>query len=244
MIRVHNLSKSYPQGFILRADDFTLQAGEIVGVLGANGSGKTTLFDLLTANSDASDGEIWWDQERLTPEKYLLKRQIGYLPQNILLPKWVTGQEVLTYAALLHQIPQPREHVQRAMEFWDCVSYRKRPLAACSFGMQKRIGLALATLHDPTFLILDEPFSGLDLFHIHALEQAIQARQKAAKTTLLSTHVLPYVVQACARVFILDEGRVSEFSNWAEKASHEKTASIEQHFFQRRTSPWHQQSVK
>lgn len=119
------------------------------------------------------------------------------------------------------------------MEFWDCASYRSKTLASCSFGMQKRVGLALATLHDPPCLILDEPFSGLDIFHIHALEEALGKRKDEGKTTVLSTHILPYVVRSCARVFILDEGNVKEFNSWAQKSTDEKTASIEQHFFQR-----------
>lgn len=242
MIRTYNLKKTFIHGFSLQAQDFELASGEIVAFLGANGSGKSTLFDLLTANSDASDGEIWWQKERLTPEKFLLKRQIGYLPQNMALPKWVTGLEVLKYAALLHALP--KEAIEHALEYWDCGSYCRKPLAACSFGMQKRIGLALATLHDPPFLILDEPFSGLDLLHIHALEEAIRARKMAAKTTVLSTHMLPYVVQSCERVFILENGQVSELSKWAEKTGSEKLTSIEEHFFQKGSSTWHQRSVK
>ncbi len=244
LIRVHQLKKSYGEGFSLQANDFHLRPGEIVAFLGANGAGKTTLFDLLTANSDPTEGEIWWDNERLIPENFLLKRQIGYLPQTMPLPKWVTGQELLHYSALLHELSNPKECVQHAMEFWDCHSYRNRPLAACSFGMQKRIGLALATLHKPPFLILDEPFSGLDIFHIHALEHAIQERRSLGQTTVLSTHILPYVVESCERVFILSAGQVLEIANWTTKADDEKKQTIEQYFFQRGKPPWHQQSVK
>lgn len=147
------------------------------------------------------------------------------------LPKWVTGQELLNYAALLHELDRPRERVRDAMQFWDCASYKSKPLATCSFGMQKRIGLALATLHNPPCLVLDEPFSGLDLFHIHSLEEALSKRKEEGKTTVLSTHILPYVVRSCARVFILDEGRVHELKDWYKQSNEEKASGIEQHFF-------------
>ena len=71
--------------------------------------------------------------------------------------------------------------------------------------MQKRVGLALATLHDPVCLVLDEPFSGLDIFHTRALEQEILKRQQHGKTTIISTHVTPYVAKLCQRVFLVDD---------------------------------------
>ncbi len=233
MLRVKQLKKQYKQGFVLQAQDFSIGKGELVAFLGANGSGKSTLFELLTGNSDASSGEIYLLDERMSPEMYLLKRKIGYLPQNIPLPKWVTGEELLVYSALLHNLEHARDKVQNSMQFWDCAEYSKKPLASCSFGMQKRIGLALATLHNPPCLILDEPFSGLDLYHIHALEEALRKRKQEGKTTLLSTHILPYVVGSCERVFILEGGQLNEIKTWSQQNADEKTAGIEQHFFQR-----------
>lgn len=230
-LRVQNLAKEFPQGFKLKVADFTIAPGEIIAFLGANGAGKSTLFDLLTGHSDASEGNISLGEEKLIPENFILKRRIGYLPQTMHLPKWVTAQEILTYATLLYHIPKVREHVQAALDYWDCASYQSKPIAACSYGMQKRIGLALATLHDPQYLILDEPFSGLDLFHIKNLENAIQKRRKDNKTTLLSTHILPYVVRSCERVFIISKGQVLEIADWRSLSADERTVQLEQHFF-------------
>ena len=147
------------------------------------------------------------------------------------LPKWVSPQELLSYAALLHGLNDVRKTVDSSLETWDCASFRLKPLAACSYGMQKRVGLALATIHKPALLILDEPFSGLDLYHIHTLEKALSERQKEGKTTVLSTHILPYVVSACNRVWILASGRLSELSDWTKMSSSDKMNSIERQFF-------------
>lgn len=230
-LRVQNLTKEFPQGFKLQVADFSILPGEVVAFLGANGSGKTTLFDLITGHSDASEGSISLGQAKLVPENFLLKRLVGYLPQTMHLPKWVTAQEILTYATLLYHLPKVREHVQAVMKYWDCASYQTKPIATCSFGMQKRIGLALATLHEPQYLVLDEPFSGLDLFHIKSLEDAIQKRKKENKTTLLSTHILPYVVRSCERVFIISKGQVLEITDWVTLPAEERTVKLEQHFF-------------
>lgn len=147
------------------------------------------------------------------------------------LPKWVTGEELLQYAARLYELPRTHESVREAMDFWDCASYRGKVLGACSYGMQKRVGLALATLNNPPCLILDEPFSGLDLYHIRTLEQCLESRKQSQQITLLSTHMLPYAIESCHRAFILKEGQVSELERWTSKTNQEKMRHIEEHFF-------------
>ncbi len=231
VLQTQGLKKLFAQGFTLTVEDFQMFPGEIVAFLGANGSGKTTLFELLTGNADASAGEVWVEEQRMRPENFMLKRRVGYLPQTMHLPKWVTGYEMLSYAALLYSMTGARERVREAMEFWDCASFQTKPLASCSFGMQKRIGLALATLQDPQCLILDEPFSGLDLYHIHSLEEAIRKRQAEGKLTILSTHWIPYVVNSCQRVCVLREGSVREVSDWLALTLDLRQRTIEQHFF-------------
>lgn len=231
LLQIKNLQKKYSQGFHLHAEDCTIGTDQLVAFLGANGSGKTTLFEILSGNSDVSQGSVHWKGQRMLPDHAELKRQFGYLPQNMHLPKWVTGQELLTYASLLYGIKAHKDVVMRSMEYWDCASYKDKPLASCSYGMQKRIGLALSTLHDPDCLILDEPFSGLDILHIHSLEEALRRRQAQGKLTILSTHIIPYVVQSCGRVFILEDGKVFEIKTWAQQSYEERTKGIEDHFF-------------
>ncbi|MBI2603649.1 MAG: ABC transporter ATP-binding protein [Deltaproteobacteria bacterium] len=231
LIEAEYLKKSFPPNFVFAGRDISIGYGETVAFLGANGSGKSTLFELLTGNMDASEGEVFFRGERLLPERFLLKRQIGYLPQIMHLPKWVTACEILSYASSLYGLSDRKQRVKESLAFWDCEEFQKRPLAVCSFGMQKRVGLALATLHDPICLVLDEPFSGLDLYHIHTLEQAIQRRHAEGKSTLLSTHILSFVVKLCRKVFLLDEGLLSPLIGWDSLSSEEKEKRIERHFF-------------
>lgn len=231
LLRTESLKKSFPPNFVLRGTDIQVAYGETVAFLGANGSGKSTLFELLTGNMDPTEGEIRFRDERLLPERFQMKREFGYLPQVMHLPKWVTACEILSYAASLYKLSNKVDKVKEALVFWDCEEFQKRPLATCSFGMQKRVGLALATLHDPLCLILDEPFSGLDLFHIHTLEQAIAKRQSEGKTTLLSTHMISFVVKLCQKVFLFDKGNLSLLNGWEAWTPEEKATRIEKHFF-------------
>ncbi len=117
------------------------------------------------------------------------------------------------------------------MQYWDCDYYASKPIATLSHGMQKRIGLAIASLHDPELLILDEPFSGLDLFHIKALEDEVKNRKKRNLTTIVSTHIAPYVARLCDDVFIVDSGQVSTLSGWQEADHLTRVDLIEAKFF-------------
>lgn len=232
MLRVENLSKEYSAGgFRLGPIDWQLASGETVCVFGKNGAGKSTLFQLLSGNLDASAGEILLNDKKLTPDKYELRRQMGYLPQNLEFPRWVSGRELLSYAASLYELPQPKERVEDTLRFWDSDAFAFKPLQALSHGMQKRIALGLACLHEPDFLILDEPFSGLDIFHIHALEETIQKRRTQGKTTIISTHELLYAAKLCDHAVALEAGQMRSLPAWSKQEVMERIQSVETFFF-------------
>jgi ABC-type multidrug transport system ATPase subunit len=226
-----NLTKSYPSGFTLGPLNLRVSKGETIGLVGKNGAGKTTTFQLLTGNSDPTSGEVRLLGHKMTPDSAELKRNVGYLPQDPTLPPWSTGREVLTYAAQLYGMNNPRAAVAAQEELWDCASYCDKPLATLSYGMQKRVGLALATLHRPPLLILDEPFSGLDLTHIKTLERAIAERADAGQCTILSTHVLSFCARLSHRVLVLSNGQLKLVEPWHELGTEAREASIETCFF-------------
>lgn len=225
-----NLQKHF-KDFKLGPINLQLNAGETVGLMGKNGAGKTTFYQLLSGNLDASEGDIYISDKRMLPEQYTLKRQIGYLPQHMQLPQWATAHELLTYTAQLHELANPDTRVQELSRWFDCDSFLHVPVAKCSHGMQKRIGLAIANIHTPSFLILDEPFSGLDLYHIHALQQTIQDRQSQGLTTLICTHIAPYAAKLCQRILLLDNGELSICNPWPDLNQLERIDWIDRFFF-------------
>lgn len=231
MLTVDQLTKSYDGGFTLGPVSLDFPAGEVAIVLGKNGAGKSTLFQLLTGNLDATDGAVRLGGERVTPDQPQVKRRIGYLPQNPVLPRWVTGHEILTYAARLYELKDPDVQVARAERGWDCDGFKNKPLATLSYGMQKRVGLALATLADPDLLILDEPHSGLDLFHVKALDDEILRRRAAGKTTVLSTHVAAFAAGVGDRVLKVEAGQAREVAGFREEGFLERIRLIEATFF-------------
>lgn len=234
ILETSDLAKDYGSDFKLGPISIQFNANESIAILGKNGAGKSTFFELITGNIDASKGSIHFLGDPLTPDSFLLKRKLGYLPQNVHLPKWVTAQEILAYACRLYDIVNAPELIEQLLAKWDISWFANRPLAACSHGMQKRVGLAMATIHNPSMLILDEPFSGLDIFHIRAVENTIKQRQTEQKLTLLCTHVAPYASQLCDRAIIVDNGQVEEIESWRAMPYSERLEEIEQHFFSTR----------
>lgn len=236
-MRIENLTKTYGSGFTLGPITCSFQAGKIIGILGKNGAGKSTFFELLTGNLDATSGTITLQDHRITPDRPDLKRLLGYLPQHPVLPKWVTGREILSYSALLHELPQAEALIKHSEVYWDCGNYGQKPISTLSYGMQKRVGLALATLHDPEVLILDEPHSGLDLFHVKALDDAIRARAQRGKTTIISTHVSSFAAAMCDHLFIIERGQLKPQDPWRDLNFMEKISAIDEAFFGKGTTP-------
>ena len=94
----------------------------------------------------------------------------------------------------------------------------------------KRISLAIALLHDPNYLILDEPFAGLDLYHVYCLEKKIQERKKKGQLTIISTHIAPYVAKLCQMVFILKAGHLTKIRGWEDASEKERVLTIRNQF--------------
>lgn len=216
-------------GFRLGPISLQLELGECLAVLGRNGSGKSTLFEAATGQSDIDEGTIRFRSSILTPDQFMLKRLMGYLPQNPRLPIWVTGMELLRYASQMHQLQDGEAKVEACLRLWDCLDFAYKPIGRCSYGMQKRLGLALATLHQPQLLILDEPFSGLDLYHIRTLEELIA--QRTDSMTILSTHTMEHAALLCHRAIALKDGRASAFDAWPQQSKDQRLQSIDHFFF-------------
>lgn len=231
VLTVERLSKEFPSEFVLGPLSFEVKPGETIAILGKNGAGKTTLFQLVTGNMDPTAGSIKVLGKKLTPDSYQLKRKVGYLPQKFPFAPWVSPYEVLRYGEALLGLGMSRNEMENQLLYWDCTDFASRPFSLCSHGMKKRVGLALATIHSPELLVLDEPFSGLDLYHIKALERLITQRKGEGKTTILSTHIAQYVAMLCERVLVLDNGQIETLTPWIDLSLVDRIQKIEEYFF-------------
>ena len=213
-VKVDGLKKEYKSGFSLSVGFYHCLASDITCVLGLNGAGKSTFFGILTGSIEADQGSVLFASRKMSIKNCELKRTIGYLPQESKLPDWVSAIDLLRYAASLYGLQDPEARVEYQLRYWDCLEYAKRSINLCSHGMQKRVGLALATIHNPDYLLLDEPFSGLDLLHTQALEELIKRRKEERKITILSTHIAPYAATLCEKAYIMKKGSLTNLDEW------------------------------
>ena len=212
MISVHNVSKSFGSVNALQNVTFEIKRGEVVGFLGPNGAGKTTMMRLITGFFPPSEGKILIDGKDLFKSKPVLRRKIGYLPENNPLYQDMTAQAFLSYVAQLKGISfwARKNVIQKVAGQCGVESILNRMVGKLSKGYQQRLGLAQALLGDPELLILDEPTNGLDPQQIIEIRSLIQKLGRE-RTIILSTHILPEVQVTCQRVLILNEGQVAAF---------------------------------
>ena len=210
MLRARGLTKRYGGFLALQNVSFDLHRGEIVGYLGPNGSGKSTTVNLVVGLLAPSAGSISLDGISLSADPVEYKRRIGYVPEEPYLYAHLTAAEYLTLVGRLRSIGEaPLEaRVSRLLQLFQLHDSRYRTMSGYSKGMRQRVLLAAALLHDPDLLVLDEPFSGLDVnagLPFRALLRLLAAR---GKMILFSTHRFDMVEKLCSRVVILSAGRL------------------------------------
>lgn len=209
MIEVQNLTRRF--GELTAVDDisFTIDDGEIVGLLGPNGAGKTTAIRMITGFLPPTSGRVRIGGHDLTEAGVKIRRNIGYLPENVALYPEMRVCEYLAYRARLEGMSRAATQTAIAGVLIDCLleEVSRQIIGTLSKGFRQRVGLATAILHEPDVLVLDEPTVGLDPKQIIAIRELIRQLGNQ-RTLLLSTHILPEVELLCDRVVIIDRGRV------------------------------------
>jgi len=209
MIQVEGLIRRY--GNFTAVDDvsFSINRGEVVGLLGHNGAGKTTIMRMMTGYLEPTAGRIRIDDLEIGRDTKAIQKRIGYLPENC--PVWpeMTAIDYLDYQAALHGIDPSLRGVAIASAIRRTALGDKatEPIQTLSRGYRQRVGVAQAILHRPDIIILDEPTNGLDPTQIRHMRDLI--RDLAARATVIvSTHILQEVQAVCERVLILRSGRL------------------------------------
>lgn len=211
MLEVRQLTKRYRGIVAVDGVSFTIRPGEILGYLGANGAGKSTTVKMLTGLVEPSAGEILFEGENIVAGMKAYQAQIGYVAEEAHLYPHLSGREYLQLAGRLHGLRrndlEPRmDELLRLFGLWED---RHSALASYSKGMRQKVLLSAALLHDPQILILDEPFSGLDVNAAMVLRSLLRAFAERRKIVLYSSHVLEVVERVATSVLILRKGQVA-----------------------------------
>ncbi len=209
-LELTGLSKTF--GETVAADNVNLAVpqGSFFGLVGPNGAGKTTTLSMAVGlmRPDAGSSRIFGID--IWTEPLPAKALIGVLPDGMALPERLTGREALTYLGLLRGLDEDTvaERAAELLAVLELDDAEQTLLVQYSAGMRKKIGLALALLHAPKLLILDEPLEAVDPVSASTVKTILQRFVASGGSVIMSSHVMPLVEQICDRVAILDNGRV------------------------------------
>lgn len=205
MLKIEHLSKRYGQRPILQDLSLHIQPGEIYGLLGPNGAGKTTTINLICGLLKADRGSITIGDR---PAGATTKALIGVVPQENLLYRSLSCEENLAFFGRIYGLSrsQRRQQIERCLGLVNLLDRAKTPVEELSGGMQRRLSLAIALIHQPKLVILDEPTTGLDIEARYEVWQLIRSLKQSGVTVLLTTHLLDEVERLCQRIGIIKQG--------------------------------------
>jgi ABC-2 type transport system ATP-binding protein len=206
-IEVRGVSRWF--GGVVALSDVSFEVGPgVTGLLGPNGAGKTTLLRLIAGLGRPSRGEVRVLGEAVRGNPSIFRR-MGIMPEHAGLYRFMTGRAFLRFNARLHGLDDIDASVERAIELVDMVDAAHRPIGGYSRGMQQRIRLASAVVHDPPVLLLDEPLSGADPRQRLRMQATIRRYADEGRTLLVSSHILEEVQAIADRVVVLVSGKLA-----------------------------------
>ncbi|HTR00323.1 MAG TPA: ABC transporter ATP-binding protein [Candidatus Acidoferrum sp.] len=209
MLEVSNLSRSYGDFLAVDAVSFSIQSGEIVGLLGHNGAGKTTIMKMLSGFLEPDQGRVTLDGIDMATNAKQAQRILGYLPENLPVYPEMSVADYLDYAADLKGLGGEFKtaEIRRAVKATELEAKLLDSISTLSRGYKQRVGVAQAILGKPRVLILDEPTNGLDPTQTDHMRALIRDIAQNA-TVILSTHIMQEVDALCDRVLIVNAGQL------------------------------------
>ena len=210
MLELRNIHKRYSGIPAVEAVSFAAKPGEITGYLGANGSGKSTTMKMVTGLIEPTSGEILFDGRPIREDLMRYRRRMGYVPEEPHLYTHLSGLEYLVMVAQLRDMDRKAasDRIHGLLHLFGLYSDRDVSLSSYSKGMRQKILLSAALMHNPELVLLDEPFSGLDVGSSLILRSLIQELAVRGKVVLFSSHELETVERVCSHIVILHHGKL------------------------------------
>jgi ABC-2 type transport system ATP-binding protein len=209
-VQVLNLVKTFDKIEAVKGVSFTISTGEIFGLLGPNGAGKSTTINMMCGYLEPTSGDTIIDGLSVTREPMNVKRIIGVVPQEIALYKDLSSMENLAFFGEIYGLSRQerRTRAEEVLHFVGLYDRRKEPINNFSGGMQRRINMAIAMLHQPNFLLMDEPTAGVDPQSRENIFDTIEQLRDQGTTILYTTHYMEEAERLCNHIAIMDEGRI------------------------------------
>ncbi|WP_172248391.1 ABC transporter ATP-binding protein [Bacillus haikouensis] len=229
IIQLSNLSKFFKTQDVLKDVSLEIEQGEIYGLLGPSGSGKTTLIKLMIGLELPSNGSVTFKGSKLKAKN--LYPSIGYMAQSDALYGELTARENLSFTASLYGLKkgQRKQQIENVMEMVDLLPHLDKPVHHFSGGMKRRLSLAIALLHDPEVLFLDEPTVGIDPVLRKEIWEGFRKLKEDGRTIIITTHVMDEA-ERCDRLGLLQHGEIISSDTPAAIKSRFGVSSIEDVF--------------
>ena len=206
IVEVRNISKSFFRKIALDDVSLSVEKGEIFGLLGPNGAGKTTLIRIINRIIQPDKGSVFIDGDILS-QKHLA--QIGYLPEERGLYKTMTVENQAIFLGQLRGLS--KSDIRTTLNYWldkfEIQAWRKKRIEELSKGMAQKVQFICTVLHNPSLLILDEPFSGFDPLNVELIKQELIDMKSKGKTIILSSHNMKSVEEMCDRVALIHQSK-------------------------------------
>ena len=223
IVEVKGLSHRYSVDWAIRDINFEIETKGVFGLLGSNGAGKSTTMNIICNVLTQTEGDVFINGVNLRKDPIQAKKFIGFLPQKAPLHTDMTVDEYLYHCADIRLMPKTDipAAVERAKEKCGITHFSKRVIGNLSGGYQQRVGIAQAIIHDPMFVILDEPTNGLDPNQIMEIRHLIRGIAEE-RAVLISTHILPEVQATCDYIMMIEHGNtvfkgtIEDFNNYME----------------------------
>src|SRR6267378_6851483 len=205
-LQLSNVTKFYGEFKAVDDVSFTVQPGSICGFLGPNGAGKTTTIRIILDILKPSSGSVTLLGHSSALD---VRQRIGYLPEEKGLYKKMKAWSVIAYFATLKGLDRKtaKQRAHELLERYGLKDFANKPTDALSKGMGQKVQMLASIAHDPEFVILDEPFSGLDPVNQQVMEEIIRDMAKRERTVIFSTHVMQHAERLCDRILLIAKGR-------------------------------------
>jgi ABC-2 type transport system ATP-binding protein len=210
-VQTEALTRVFDSKVAVNGLDLRVERGEFFGFLGPNGAGKTTSIKMMVGLLRPTSGRAWVCGFDVQAQPVDVKRRIGVLPEELNLYDRLTGREYLSFSARMYGIPtaQADGRTDELLELMGLWEDQDKLILEYSHGMQKKVALAAALLHDPEVLFLDEPFSGIDAISGRVIRDVLRQMTQRERTIVFSSHILEVVEHLCTRVAILHQGNLA-----------------------------------
>lgn len=209
MISVKNVVKAFGSRVVLRGINLDIAPGEFVTLLGANGAGKTTLMSIIATLSRPTGGQVTIGGMDISSHATHVRQYIGLVSHKTLLYDDLSGEQNLRFYTRMYEVPDPDARIKTVLQQVGLWGRQTDPVRTYSRGMQQRLAIARAILHDPPILLLDEPDTGLDQHAASMLGELLSAVGMSRRTVLMTTHNLERGLSLGSRAVILAKGKIA-----------------------------------